>query len=257
MTLNDGVSIKHKTGIDADLIGGYDFGMFRLEAETGYKHASINSVSLNESYFGVPRADAGGHTSALSAMANGLLDFGNDAGLSGYVGGGLGVARVTYNLDIPSLGTGFRDRDKAFAWQLIAGVRMAVSDQFEVGLKYRYFQTGHLNFASDGSGIPGGVPFERERPLAFALSAAEPHLQRDSAAASAPAATSTAAASAAASGDADLPGRLGDPGDRYVPGSAATAATATAPSRTGRARLIRAAASNRGWASARPFFVAA
>jgi OOP family OmpA-OmpF porin len=159
VTLSDGVSIKHKTGIDADLIGGYDFGMFRLEAETGYKHASINSVSLNESYFGVPRADAGGHTSALSAMANGLLDFGNDAGLSGYVGGGIGVARVTYNLDIPSLGTGFNDRDKAFAWQLIAGVRMAVSDQFDVGLKYRYFHTGNLNFASDGSGIPGGIPF--------------------------------------------------------------------------------------------------
>jgi OmpA-OmpF porin, OOP family len=141
VTLSDGVSIKHKTGIDADLIGGYDFGMFRLEAETGYKHASVRSVSLDPSYFGVSRADAGGHTSALSAMANGLLDFGNDAGLSGYVGGGIGVARVTYNLDIPSLGTGFRDRDKAFAWQLIAGARLAVSDQFDVGLKYRYFQT--------------------------------------------------------------------------------------------------------------------
>ena len=51
VTLSDGVSIKHKTGIDADLIGGYDFGMFRLEAETGYKHASIDSVSLNQSYF--------------------------------------------------------------------------------------------------------------------------------------------------------------------------------------------------------------
>src|SRR5947209_18649997 len=159
VTLSDGVSIKHKTGIDSAVMGGYDSGMFRLEAETGYKHASIRSVSLNESYFGVPRADAGGHTSARSAMANGLLDFGDNAGLSGYVGGGIGVARVTYSLDVPSLGTGFRDRDRALAWQLIAGVRMAVSSQFDVGLKYRYFRTGKLNFGSDGTGITGGAPF--------------------------------------------------------------------------------------------------
>src|SRR5206468_7305679 len=89
VTLSDGVSIRHKTGVDADLIGGYDFGMFRLEAETGYKHASISSVTLNP-YFGVSDADAGGHTTAISAMANGLFDFGNDTGVSGYVGGGIG-----------------------------------------------------------------------------------------------------------------------------------------------------------------------
>ena len=88
-----------------------------------------------------------------------------------------------------------------------------------------------------------------ERPLAVALTVAEPQLQRDSAAASAPAATSTAAASAAGSGDADLPGRLGDSGDRYVPGSAA-AASATAR-RAGRARLIRGCC-EQDWGGLRP-----
>ena len=28
-------SIKYKTGIDVDFIGGYDFGMFRVEGEVG------------------------------------------------------------------------------------------------------------------------------------------------------------------------------------------------------------------------------
>ncbi|MEO7634475.1 MAG: hypothetical protein ABIS38_02365 [Sphingomicrobium sp.] len=37
---------------------------------------------------------------------------------------------------------------------------------------------------------------------------------------------STAAAATATSGDADVPGWLGDPGDRRVPGTAAAAAAA-------------------------------
>ncbi len=31
--------IDHKKGYDLDVIGGYDFGMFRGEFEAGYKHA--------------------------------------------------------------------------------------------------------------------------------------------------------------------------------------------------------------------------
>ena len=51
------------------------------------------------------------------------------------------------------------------------------------------------------------------------------------------AAAPAAAAAAAASGDADLPGWLGDPGDRHLPAAAATAAAATAAAGTG-TRLI-------------------
>src|SRR5689334_19095554 len=35
----DVASLKYKLGYDVDLVGGYDFGMFRLEGELGYKHA--------------------------------------------------------------------------------------------------------------------------------------------------------------------------------------------------------------------------
>src|SRR4051812_39967406 len=30
---------KYKKGLDLDFVGGYDFGMFRVEGELGYKHA--------------------------------------------------------------------------------------------------------------------------------------------------------------------------------------------------------------------------
>ena len=69
-------------------------------------------------------------------MVNALARLRRQHGIGGYVGGGFGRARVK------ELG----DSDSAWAWQLIAGVRMPISDNIDVGLKYRYFRTGKLNF---------------------------------------------------------------------------------------------------------------
>ena len=68
---------------------------------------------------------------------------------------------------------------------------------------------------------------------------AEPDLQLRGAAAAAAAPAASAAASAAASGDADVPGRFGDPGDRQLPAAAASASAAAAGAR---ARLREASA---------------
>ena len=38
-TYTDAFDINRKTGMDIDAIAGYDFGMFRLEGELGYKRA--------------------------------------------------------------------------------------------------------------------------------------------------------------------------------------------------------------------------
>src|SRR3569623_372683 len=78
---------------------------------------------------------SGNHASVLSGMVNGLVDF-NAGGVGIYGGGGFGRARVK------TMG----DSDSAWAWQLIAGVYAPISDNIDVGLKYRYFRTGHLNF---------------------------------------------------------------------------------------------------------------
>src|SRR5947209_12138858 len=40
-------SQRYKWGEDIDVIGGYDFGMFRVEGELGYKHAKAKSASVN------------------------------------------------------------------------------------------------------------------------------------------------------------------------------------------------------------------
>src|SRR6185437_14519134 len=43
-------SVRYKKGWDLDFIGGYDFGMFRLEGELGYKRAALKSVSVNDTF---------------------------------------------------------------------------------------------------------------------------------------------------------------------------------------------------------------
>ncbi len=117
------VSADHHKGYDFDANIGYDFGGFRLEAEAAYKRAKVD---LDKSGFG-------GASSALSFMLNGLLDFGPDDGLQGFVGGGVGVSRGKLANDLVN------DSDTGFAWQAIAGVRYPVTNNLDVSLKYRYF----------------------------------------------------------------------------------------------------------------------
>src|SRR3546814_12843022 len=72
---------------------------------------------------------ADGNTRVLSFMLNGLLDFGNDDGWNGYVGGGVGVARVKESeYQLAKFGSAFvNDYDSKFAWQAIAGIRRAIT----------------------------------------------------------------------------------------------------------------------------------
>ena len=75
--------------------------------------------------------------------------------------------------------------------------------------------------------LPGAVRRDVEGPCG--LRVADLHVRRSAATASA----SASAASAATSGDADLPGRLGDPGDGHLSASASAAAAAAAAAGTG------------------------
>ena len=87
-----------------------------------------------------------GDTTALSFMLNGLLDFGDDNGLQGFVGGGVGVARVEFKDSINSVGPGFlNDSDTGFAYQALAGVRAPISDHWDVGIKYRFFNVNNVD----------------------------------------------------------------------------------------------------------------
>ena len=115
VAFSGGSSVKWKTGWDLDLIGGYDFGMFRIEGELGYKRsklkgfrqdtafgtaveAALNPTGTTGTAFVFPNGDIdtfhlNNHVSVLSGMVNALLDLGGNGGVGGYIGGGFGRAR--------------------------------------------------------------------------------------------------------------------------------------------------------------------
>ncbi|HMT45092.1 MAG TPA: outer membrane beta-barrel protein, partial [Chakrabartia sp.] len=145
-------------GYDVDGVIGYDFGGFRLEAEVGYKASNLDQYASTTTtaaanaagaLFAVPAGSfdyAGGRTSALSFMLNGLLDFGEDDGLQGFVGGGVGIARTKLGYSLSTRAISFLDdSDTGLAWQALAGVRAPVSDHWDVGLKYRFFNASKVN----------------------------------------------------------------------------------------------------------------
>lgn len=150
-TLNDAASVDHEYGWDAGGVIGYDFGGFRLEVEGSYRRADVDGITSTTTLpaFGTtgpatlrPAGNydsAGGRTSALSFMLNGLLDFGPDDGLQGFVGGGVGVARVKADYGLNTNGSFLDDSDTVFAYQALAGIRAPLNDNIDVTLKYRFF----------------------------------------------------------------------------------------------------------------------
>jgi len=156
-TTANAATVDHDYGYDFGGIIGYDFGGFRLEAEASYREADPKKLT---STVRIPAAAAissaapgvtgswnyvAGDVNALSFMVNGMLDFGADDGLQGFIGGGAGVARVNHHYSINRVGPGWvDDSDTGFAWQAIAGVRAPLSDSWDVGLKYRFFNADNV-----------------------------------------------------------------------------------------------------------------
>ncbi|MFW5634704.1 MAG: outer membrane protein, partial [Erythrobacter sp.] len=132
------------TGLDADIVFGYDFGAFRLEAEGGYKRAGYDSLTV-ESPDLVPGADIAPGTvvqnekdlSIFSGMVNGILEYGKTFQI--FAGGGAGFANVDLPVEVAGVGTVIDDSTTDFAWQLLGGFRFAVTDNIDLGVKYRYF----------------------------------------------------------------------------------------------------------------------
>src|SRR6185369_5752176 len=95
---NPQYKIDHKTGYDVDALAGYDFGAVRIEAELGYKHAGIDALNTLDTVY-----PASGKATVLSLMGNVLFDFGDENGLSGYAGGGVGIADAHYSFTSANL----------------------------------------------------------------------------------------------------------------------------------------------------------
>ena len=149
-TTDDAITIDHEYGYDGAIFAGYDLGAFRIEIEASQKRATIDGFrSANQLFgnnFGLQTQrqrdfdDGFGRTKVRSLMLNGMLDFGDDEGVSGFVGGGVGYGQARIGIgafeNAPRV---IDDKDSGFAWQLMAGVRQALTPNMDVHLKYRFF----------------------------------------------------------------------------------------------------------------------
>lgn len=154
---NNPIRSNTKVGYDADALLGYDFGAFRSEFEVGYKSNKLDSLQVNGT---TPALVIGGTSPAtgnynnvsgkqniLSFMVNGLVDFGGEGrDFGGFVGGGVGVARVKFSKYAFAGNADFlNDSDTHVAWQLLAGIRKPLSDNVDLSLKYRYFNVNNVD----------------------------------------------------------------------------------------------------------------
>lgn len=150
--VDNAITVEHKYGFDGRLFVGYDLGSFRLEGEVAYKQADLESyhttirLPLEEPDFPPEREASDGSSTALSFMINGIRDVGGDDGISGFVGGGAGVAQVeAYNYtNLPDATPFLDDSDSRFAWQVFAGVRRAIRDNIDVTVKYNFFNVDDI-----------------------------------------------------------------------------------------------------------------
>lgn len=140
-------------GINAGGTFGYDFGMGRLEGELSYKHSEIKTVTDRQTGYRYRSVD--GSLGAFAVMFNGFVDLRNDSRVTPYLGGGIGFASLHLSDTSGIASNGVRTilYDKAdatvFAYQLGAGMEIALNRRLSLDVGYRYFATERADFDSD------------------------------------------------------------------------------------------------------------
>ena len=162
----DGVKDAHEvnwhTGdYDVELVGGYDFGTFRLEGEASYKRSRVHYYTVNvptvldatkppaEGFF--PHIT--GRIRQKSLMINALAETGGNEHIGVYAGGGIGLTEVNVRRFLYGRNLFLKDKDVRPAFQAVAGVRLPIGDHLEAGLKGRYMMTSGARFTGAINGL--------------------------------------------------------------------------------------------------------
>jgi opacity protein-like surface antigen len=148
-TYND--RVEFDPGINIGGSGGFDFGFVRIEGDLSYKSGEMSSITEKTSQTKYTNVD--GRVGASSVMFNAFLDLRNPSPVTPYIGAGIGFA--TLHLDDAfgtDANTGYRTRlyesddDSVFAYQVGAGLEIALTHMLSLDLGYRYFGTAKAKF---------------------------------------------------------------------------------------------------------------
>lgn len=150
-------------GISIGGSGGYDFGIVRLEGELSYKYAEIDTLTNKTGAGSVRYYDVDGDMGALALMFNVFLDFHNRSPVTPYIGGGIGFASIYLSDTWGTTPNGARLRmydegyDGVFAYQVGAGVEIALNRRLSLDIGYRYFATDTARIEPDDDYYYGTV----------------------------------------------------------------------------------------------------
>lgn len=118
---------------------GYDFGRWRVEFETAYRHNDADGFLESGTD---PELSPGAEVWELSQMVNALYDFEISGRFSGSVGAGIGGNLVVFTPDtagnFDGSAAGLEADDYVLAGQLIAQAAYALTERWKVYLDYRY-----------------------------------------------------------------------------------------------------------------------
>jgi OOP family OmpA-OmpF porin len=136
----------------------------RVEGEFGYRENDVDASWDSATPLTSPTTDSVGDLgafngvaqyqhNAFSIMANAWYDF-QVAGLSPYVGGGIGWADVEVDGVYQSKSVGASFSESGFAWQLGGGLHLPIDEKLTLGIGYRYFSAPDITIPAPYSGNP-------------------------------------------------------------------------------------------------------
>jgi opacity protein-like surface antigen len=142
--------VEFDPGINIGGTGGFDYGLVRLEGELSYKHGEMATVTDQA---GVQYRNVDGTLGALAMMFNVFMDLHNASPVTPYFGGGIGLAALHLSDTFGSSNVSRillyeEDDDSVFAYQVGAGLEIALNRMLSLDLGYRYFATTKARFVT-------------------------------------------------------------------------------------------------------------
>jgi opacity protein-like surface antigen len=133
------LGIEYETGFTINLVGGYDFGNFRLEGEVSYQDSNLEKINVNLTVPGEGTEAASeklnGDVTTIPVLLNGYYDFLKGNAFRPYITAGVGQARVDAQIQ------GSNENSTVFAYQIGVGFGYNMSENVALDLRYRYFAT--------------------------------------------------------------------------------------------------------------------
>jgi opacity protein-like surface antigen len=142
-SIGEVAEISTDTGYGLSLAIGSDLQNYRLEAEVAYRMNDLDEITATV----FPAVSIDGDVTSMALMGNFFVDFTPGSAISPFIGGGIGAAKVEYELDsILGIPLNISDDDTVFAYQAALGVAFTISETAKLDLSYRYFATADLEF---------------------------------------------------------------------------------------------------------------